>query len=345
MTTAAALAKNPAPEAAVSQMLDGFKVTQALYAASKLSIFDALRDRPLTAAELAAEVGAHAPSLLRLLRFLTAIDILAEDDRQRFTATPLGDVLRSDHPRTVRPWAVMFGSPSFWRSWGDLYQTVVTGEPAFNRVFGKGHFEHLSHDAADAATFNAAMTRGTSDSLPDILDAYDFSAFNKIVDVAGGHGALLRGILERAPNSAGVLYEMPAVAAEARQLRGSPVEARCEFIAGDMFLSVPAGGDLYLMKWIIHDWNDEAAIKILTNIRQAMGAGAGGARLIVVDRIIKPSNEPDRAKWSDLMMMVMLTGRERTEAEFRDLYDAAGFKLNRVIPAGDFALIEGLPME
>lgn len=345
MTGAESLAKGLAPEAVVYQLLDGFKVTQALYAASKLSVFDALRDRPLTAAELAAEVGAHAPSLLRLLRFLTAIDILAEDIQQRFTATTLGETLRSDHPRTVRPWAVMFGSPSFWRSWGDLYETVVTGEPAFNRVFGQGHFEHLSHDAADAATFNAALTRGTSNSLPDILDAYDFSAFNRIVDVAGGHGALLRGILGRAPNSAGVLYEMPAVAAEARQLRGSPVEARCEFIAGDMFQSVPAGGDLYLMKLIIHDWNDKSAIQILKNIRRAMGASVTDARLIVVDRIIKPSNEPDRAKWTDLMMMVMLTGRERTEAEFRELYNAAGFRLNRVIPAGDFALIEGVPIE
>jgi len=331
---------NRPPEAVVYQMLDGFKVTQALYAASMLSIFDVLHDKPLTAPELAAAVGAHAPSLLRLLRFLTSINILAEDDHQRFTATPLGDVLRSDHPRTMRPWAVMFGSPNFWRSWGDLLETVVTGEPAFNRIYGEGHFAYLSHNAADAAIFNAAMTRGTASSLPPILDAYDFSGFKKIVDVAGGHGAMLRGILERAPNAAGVLYEMPSVAAEAHQLRGSPVESRCEFISGDMFQSVPAGGDLYIMKQIIHDWNDEAAIQILKNVRQAIPSHG---RLIVVDRIVKPSNQPDPAKSTDLMMLVMLTGRERTEAEFRDLYAAAGFNLTRTIPAGDFALIEGVP--
>jgi hypothetical protein len=151
---------------------------------------------------------------------------------------------------------------------------------------------------------------------------------------------MLRGILERAPNAAGVLYEMPSVAAEARQLRGSPVEPRCEFIAGDMFQSVPSGGDLYVLKMIIHDWDDEAAIRILKNIRRAMPPHG---RLIVVDRIVKPSNQPDPAKSTDMMMMVMLTGRERTEAEFRHLLNQADLSLTRVIPAGDFALIEGVP--
>jgi hypothetical protein len=333
---------NRPPEAIVAQMLDGFKVTAAIYTASKLSIFDALRDRPLTAQDLAAQAGAHAPSLQRLLRYLTSIGLLIEDDQQRFTATPLGDVLRSDHPKTVRPWALMSGSPTFWRSWGDMHATVVTGKPAFNRLYGEGHFDYLSQHPADAAIFNAGMTNGTTRALPAILDAYDYTRFKKIVDVAGGHGALLRGILERAPNSAGVLYEMPAVAAEARELRGSPVETRCEFIGGNMFESIPAGGDLYFMKWIMHDWNDEAALQILKNVRQAM---LSHGRLIVVDRIVKPSNQPDPAKLADLMMLVMLTGRERTEPEFRDLYRAGGFNLTRVIPAGDFALIEGMPVD
>ncbi len=328
------------PEAVLYQMLDSFRITPVLYTASKLSVFDALQVAPLTAPALAAQVGAHAPSLLRLLRYLTSLGLLAEDDQERFAATPLGEFLRADHPQSMRPWAMMFGSPSFWRSWGDLYETVVTGQPAFDRVFGEPHFDHLSHNPADAATFNAAMTSGTGRALAAILAAYDFSAFHKIVDVAGGQGAMLRGILERAPNATGVLYEMPALAAEARALRGSPVEARCEFVAGDMFQSVPAGGDLYIMKQIIHDWDDAAAIRLLTHCRQAL---APGGRLVVVDRVVKPSNQPDPAKSTDLMMLVMLTGRERTEAEFRALYAAAGFTLARIIDAGDFALIEGLP--
>ncbi|MEP7356430.1 MAG: methyltransferase [Anaerolineales bacterium] len=332
---------NRPPEAIIFQMLDGFKITQAIHAASRLAIFDALAEKTLTASELAASVGAHAPSLLRLLRFLTTIDILAEDDRQRFAATAMGQYLRSDHPLSMRPWADMFGSPTFWRSWGDLYETILTGQPAFDRNYGQGHFDFLSRHPDEAAVFNAAMTRGTARSLPAILEAYDFTPYQKIVDVAGGHGALLRGILERAPRAAGVLYEMPAVAAEARALRGSPVEARCEFVVGSMFESIPAGGDLYVMKQIIHDWDDDAAIRILRNTRQAMGPEG---RLLVVDRIVLPPNQPDPAKSTDLMMLVMLTGRERTEAEFSALYQAAGFRLTRVIPAGEFSLVEGVPI-
>ena len=187
----------------------------------------------------------------------------------------------------------------------------------------------------------AALNTSTSSQLADILEAYDFAGITRIVDVGGGQGALLRGILERYLGARGVLCEMPSVAAEARDLRGSAVEARCEFAGGDMFQSVPLGGQVYILKRIIHDWSDAEAIQILRNCRQAI---SDIGRIILVERIIGPSNQPDPAKWSDLTMLVMLTGRERSEPEYRGLYEAAGFKLTRVIPAGEFSIIEGAPV-
>ena len=332
---------NASPEAAVLRMIRGFQLSQALHAAAKLGIFDLLARGTRTSTEIAGAAGAHEPSLRRLLRFLTTVDVLVEDDRGRFAATAMGELLRSDHPQSVRPWALMLGSPSFWRPWGELYETIKTGQPAFNRVYGEPHFKFLSHSPREAATFNAAMTSGTRSQLTDILAAYDFSGCSKIVDVGGGQGALLRGILERYPEARGVLCEMPSVAAEARVLRGSAVEERCEFVGADMFQSVPLGGDAYILKSIIHDWSDAEAIQILHNCRQAI---SDRGKIMLVERIIGPSNQPDPGKWSDLMMMVMLTGRERTEAEYRELYAGAGFRLTRVVPAGEFSVIEGVPV-
>lgn len=328
-------------QTALFKMIRGFEVSQALYAAAKLAVFDILADGPKTSSEIASAAGAHEPSLRRLLRFLTAVDILLEDNSGRFAATEMGELLRADHPQSVRAWALMFGAAFFWRPWGQLYETILTGLPAFNRVYGEPEFSFLSHNPDEATAFNAAMTSGTSGLLTDLLDACDLSGLTRIVDVGGGQGALLRGILERYPRAKGVLCEMPSVAAQARELRGSAVEKRCEFAGGDMFQSVPLGGDAYILKWIIHDWNDAEAIQILRNCRQAI---SDKGKIMLVERIIGPSNQPDPAKWSDLMMLVMLTGRERTEPEYRELYAAAGFKLTRVIPAGEFSIIEGIPV-
>ena len=323
----------------LAQMVWGSMLTQALHVTARLGVVDVLRDGPKTAGEVAAATHAHPAAVARLLRFLTAVDVLAEDGDGRFSATALGDLLRSDHPQSARALAMMYGSPFCWRAWGDLYETVKRGGPAFDRVHGESFFDHFGHDADDAAIFNAAMTSLSTVDLPVVLDAYDFSGFAKIVDIGGGHGALLRGILERCPNATGVLADVPSVLATSA-LAGSVVGGRCEAVATDMFASVPAGGDAYVLKRILHDWSDAESSRILRNCRRAI---APHGKLLVMDAVVMPSNRPDPAKWMDLNMMVLLTGRERTEREFAELYASAGFRLTRVIPAGRLSIVEGAP--
>ncbi|GAC1524691.1 MAG: methyltransferase [Chloroflexota bacterium] len=332
--TSQASQDGPFPEAVLYQMLGGFQVSQALSTAAKLAIFDMLRDGPKTSPELVEAVGAHAPSLRRLLRFLTTIDILTEDEQGRFAATLMGELLRSDHPQSAHPWAVLLGAPIIWQPWGDLYETVLTGQPAFERAYGEPFFTYLGHSPQDAAVFNAAMTADTS-SLSALLDGYDFSSVTRIIDVGGGQGALLRGVLERYPHTTGVLCDLPSVVMDAQVLKASAVAHRCEFIGGDMFASVPAG-DAYLLKRIIHDWSDAEAIQVLRNCRQAI---SDDGRLLLIERVIQPSTRSP-----DLMMLILVTGRERTEEEFRDLFAAAGFRLTRVIPGEDLSIIEGIPV-
>ena len=334
-------AKASAPPAAqVVQLIWGFMASQAIHVAAKLAVFDALRDGPKTSRELADASGSQEPALRRLLRFLTAVDLLTEDKHGRFSATALGGVLRSDHPQSVRSLAVMYGEPFFWRSWGDFYETVKTGKPAFERVHGDTLFAYLARCPADSAVFNAGMTSASSVDVPAILDAYDFSGFAKIVDVAGGHGALLRGILERNPNAAGILCDMPSVVAGAAELEHSNVRTRCELVGADIFQSVPAGGDVYLLKRILHDWSDPEAVQILRSCRRAI---VPGGKLLVMEAVVQPPNRPDPAKWMDLNMLVLLTGRERTEEEFGELYARAGFRLTRVVPTMRLSIVEGIP--
>lgn len=324
----------------VMQMIWGFMVSQALHVAAKLAVFDALRDGPKTASELAEVTHSQELALRRLLRLLTAVDMLTEDDLGRFSATPLGDQLRSDHPQSARSYAVMYGEPFFWRAWGDLYETVKTGKPGFERVHGESFFDYLAKHPIDAAIFNAGMTSASNLDLAAILNAYDFSGFTKIVDVGGGHGALLRGILERYPNAAGVLCDLPSVVAGASEIEHSTVATRCELVGADMFQSVPAGGDAYILKRVIHDWSDAESTRILQNCRRAIAAKG---KLLLIEAIVKPPNQPDPVKLMDLNMLVLVTGLERTEEEFRRLYASAGFRLTRVVPAMRLSIIEGVP--
>jgi O-methyltransferase domain/Dimerisation domain len=338
MTPSDAKAPLPAPSQLI-QMIWGFMASQALHVAAKLGVFDELRDGPKTVREVAEASDSQELPLRRLLRFLTAIDLVTEDEKGRFSSTALGALLRSDHPQSVRPMAVMYGEPFYWRPWGDLYATVKTGMPAFERVFGEPFFEYLALSPEEGAIFDAGMTGFSNIDVPAILEVYDFSGLGTIVDVAGGHGALLRTILERYPYSRGVLCDMPSVIAGATELKSSDVATRCELITADFFKSVPAGGDAYILKRILHDWNDEESVHILKNCRRAIAAGG---KLLVIEQVVKPSNQPDPAKWMDLNMLTLLTGRERTESEFRELYARAGFKLTRVVPAMRLSIVEGV---
>jgi hypothetical protein len=323
------------------EMIYGSMVTQALHVAAKLKVFDVLRDGPKTAGLIAEATGAHGPALRRLLRSLTALSVLAEDEDGRFSATPLGALLQTDHPQSARPLALLYGDPLFWRPWGDFHETVKTGDPAFDRVYGKPLFDYLARHPDDAALFNGGMTSASRLDLPAILTAYDFSVFKRIVDVGGGHGALLRGILERCPNVRGVLCDLPSVVEGAREIEKSGVASRCEIVGADMFQSVPAGGDAYILKRILHDWGDTESTRILRSCRRAITANG---RLVVMEFVVKPPNEPDVAKLMDLNMLALLTGVERTEDEFRELYASAGFRLTRVLSAGRLSIVEGVPV-
>ncbi|MEZ4869360.1 MAG: methyltransferase [Caldilineaceae bacterium] len=322
------------------QMAWGFRISQALYVTAKLGILDLLCDGPKPSWEIANALGAHEPSLRRLLRALTGLDILTADGQGYFTVTELGKLLQTEHPLSLRSSAIFAGSPFIWQAWGALDQAVMTGIPAFNQVFGETFFDYVAQNPNAAAVFNAAMAHSTTSDLAPLLAAYDFSGFRKIVDVGGGQGSLLQCILEQYPDATGILYDLPAVLSSAQAVKDSPVSARCELVGGDMFHFVPIGGDAYILKWIIHDWSDAEAIKVLQNCRQAM---SDQGKVISVEMVIKPTAGPDEAKWLDLDMLVLLTGRERTEQEFRDLYAAAGLTLTRVIPAGKFSIIEGVP--
>lgn len=332
----------PSQADVLGQMIWGFGVSQALCTAAKLGIVDVLGNAPKRASEIADALGIHELSLRRLCRALTSIDILSEDEYGRFTTTSIGELLRADHPQSMRPMAILIGSPFVWRPWGELFEAVRSGKPAFDQVHGESFFEYFGRRPKEASVFNEAMTGATSGQLPAILEAYDFSGFRKIVDVGGGQGALLRGILERYPDAIGVLCDVPAVAAAASEIRGTPLADRCGFVGADIFKSVPVGGDVYILKAIVHDWSDEQGIRILRNCRQGI---RDGGKILLIEWVLKPSNEPDFGKLLDLNMLVVLPGRERTEAEFRDLYDAAGFRLTRIISTtAGVSIIEGIPV-
>jgi hypothetical protein len=274
------------------------------------------------------------------MRALASLGIFAEDGNGNFDNTHLSLMLRSDDPGSLRGAALMYSSPPIWTSWGQLYDSVKTGQPSFDRIHGTPFFEYLDGHPNDAAVFNAAMTAGSSVGLAAILPAYDFSRFRRIADIGGGHGALLHAILSANPKLHGLLVDMPKVVAGATILRDQAIANRCEIIGADFFESIPAGTDAYVMKHVIHDWNDEDALKILRNCRRAIPADG---TLLLIEWVLKPFNEPDVGKLLDLNMLVNLRGLNRTEAEFQSLLRQAGFSLMRIIPTGQASIIESLP--
>jgi SAM-dependent methyltransferase len=333
------------------QMIAGFRETQAIYVAAKLGIADLIAQTPKTAAELAQAINdelvqasktkAHAPSLRRLLLMLSSLGIFAEDTDGKFRSTPLGDLLRRDHPQSQQSLAILFGSAFFWKPWGELYETIVSGQPAFDRMYAMPFFDYLSTHPEDAAIFNGAMTSITAQVIPAVLAAYDFSRFERIVDVGGGHGAVLQAILSANPGLHGVLADLPAVVAGATALKSEPIARRCSTVGTNFFESVPDGADCYLMKRIIHDWNDEDAVKILRNCRRAIRPGG---TLLLIEWVLKGLNQPDPGRASDLLMLAMLGGQERTEADFATLLGKAGFSLTQVIAtSGPASIVESHP--
>lgn len=316
----------------------------AAYAIShlaRLGVPDLLESGPKSASELAPQIGADPDALYRLMRATAAAGVLAERPDGTFEQTPMSDLLRSNAHLSFRAAAMMATEEWQLRGCECLDYCVRSGKQALERVYGKPIFEYLSENAGAAAVFQGAMTALSVVEAPAVVDAYDFSGIGSIVDVGGGHGLLLATILTRYPGMRGTLYDRPQVIDGAKSGPLPALLDRCTLTSGDMFASVPAGADAYIMKYIIHDWPDELCLKILRACRRGV---IPSGKLLIVDSVIKPGNELDWGKVLDLEMLMFPGGRERTEAQFSDLLAASGWRVNRVIPtACPLSIVEAFP--
>lgn len=336
----------PAPPAAmqVIQMIVGKHVSQAISVAAELGIADALRDAPKHVEELAAATSAHASSLYRLLRALSSVGIFAEIEDRQFGLTSLAACLCGDAPDSIRNLARWYGAPTMLRGWGELLHSVKTGATGVKQALGvTDPFAYMSEHPEQEQIFHAFMTEVSRKNTPGIVDAYDFGRFRRIVDVGGSHGLLLSAILRRYPSPRGIVFDLPrAVEGARRTIAADGLTERCEALAGNFFESVPAGADAYFLKQVIHDWDDAPAVAILRNVRQAIPAEG---RLLLIEFVVPPRNEPSLSKIFDLDMLVVTGGRERTEIEYRNLLASAGFTLAAIHPtAGLQCVIEGVPL-
>jgi hypothetical protein len=325
---------------AMLQMIAGKWVSQALYVVAKLGIPDLVAAGMHDCQALAHKTGTHPPSLYRILRATASLGVLSESEPGRFDLTPLAECLCSDAPNSLRSVAIFAGEPSTWLPWGELLQCVIAGSSQFEKVMGAPPFEYLAKHPETAAIFDDSMTNFSRMEKPAIVSSYNFSTFNTIVDVAGGRGGLLAEILRQNPRARGLLFDMPSVEAGARtNIKAEGMIGRCEFVAGDFFQSVPKGADAYILKHIIHDWDDEHAITILRNIARAMSPGS---KVLVIEMVIQPGNDPSFAKLLDLEMLAIPGGQERTEAEYAGLFGAAGLGEAKIYPTqAPVSVIEG----
>ena len=331
----------PPAHVGMLQLLNGMHVAGAVACLAQLGIPDLVADGPQSAGDLASQIGAHPRTLYRLMRATASVGVLSEAPDGKFSQTPLSAVLCRNANPSLRALAIMGTREWHVRGWERLEHSVRTGKTALDEVYGKSLFEHFQENPAEAQIFNDCMTAISMIDSPAVAEAYSFDGIASIVDVAGGHGLLLATILARNPKLRGTLFDAPHVIEGAKNGPLKPLMSRCTLVAGDMFSSVPAGADAYIMKHIIHDWTDERCVKLLKACRKAVNPGG---KLLVVDHVIQPGNDFHPGKFLDLQMLLFPGGRERTEKEFRDLFAAAGWRLNRVIPtaAGEY-VVEGVP--
>jgi SAM-dependent methyltransferase len=340
--TRRAPAKKASTPMTLMNLTAGKWVSQAIAVAAELGVADLLKDGPRTAADIARKANASEDGVYRLLRALGSVGLFAETGHRKFRLTPLGKLLRTDSPEALGGYARFTGHESTWRPWGELRHSVRTGEPAFDQVFAMPVFEYFAKVPEAAAVFDAAMTSISTLESKAVVAAYDFSGIHTLVDVAGGHGLLIATILKANRRMRGILFDLPHVASGATALlRRGGVADRCQVVSGDFFASVPEGGDAYVMKHIIHDWDDERATQILRNCYRAMRPGG---KLLIVDAVIPPGNGAHFGKLLDLEMLVLTPrGRERTQAEFRELLERSGFRLRRVVATEThLSVVEGV---
>ena len=326
------------------RLMNGFRGYQSIVVACKLNLPDLVAAEPRTAETLAAITGTHADSLRRLLRGLVAWRVFTEDSDGRFHATEVSDHFRSDTPG-LRNITVMLSTEGYV-AWSEALEAVRTGRPVFEKVFGKSRWQQMADNPEDATAFNAAMVETTKRVSGAFVKAFDFAGVSTVVDVGGGNGALLAAVLKGHPETRGVLFDLPAGLAGAREkMREAGVEDRVEIVEGSFFESIPQGADLYMLKSIVHDWDEPHALAILRTCRAAMTAPR--ARVVLLERTLSERiDDPDAELglvMSDLHMMVVLGGRERTPTEYGELLARAGLRMTRHVPADpEFGAVEAV---
>lgn len=320
--------------------------TQAVSVATRLRLPELLREGPRTAQALAQATHCDRPALTRLLRALTSIDVLTETAGGMFDLTPLGELLCADVPGSLAAWAEFCGTRS-WAAWGCLEQSIRSGDSLRKQAGGADGFHHLENDVQAALLFNRAMVELTQPVAAAIARTLDWSGMRLIVDVGGGYGELVAAILSRHPTLRGVLFDLAhATAAAGSRLAAAGLEGRCSLVTGSFFGVIPGAADAYLLKSILHDWDDERAVEILLNCRRAM---APHARLFVIERIAPEHfrdtpHDRDIAR-SDLNMLIGTGGHERTEKQYHELLEAAELRITRMLPSADpYAVVEAIPI-
>jgi hypothetical protein len=333
--------QTPPAHVGILQIVLGSQIAGAVSCLAQLGIPDLIENAPKSADELAKQIGADPQALYRLMRATASVGVLSEGPDEKFSQTPMSKVLRSDAKPCLRSFAMMSGREWHERGWANLEYCIRTGKQALDKIYGAHVFEYLKQNPDEGQIFHGAMTELSMIDSPAVAGAYDFAGIRSIVDIAGGHGFLLATILEKYPHLRGTLYEEPHVLDGAANGPLKSLKDRCTFTSGDMFSSVPAGADAYIMKHIIHDWQDDLCIKLLKACRQ--GVNAGG-KLLVVDAVIPLGNDFFPGKFLDLQMLLFPSGRERTEKQFSELLAASDWRMNRVIPTAAMdSIIEAFP--
>lgn len=335
-----------APTVTMLNLLNGMWAARAIQAAAQLGIADLLSDGPRQVHELAEATGAHAPSLYRLLRALASLSIFTELAPRTFAQTELSSSLCSGHAGSMRAMALMMGGAWEWNAWRELDYSVRTGQPAFDHVYGMDLWHYYRDENPQAGKiFDEAMANVSNVVCTVVPRFYDFSPFHTVVDVGGGRGTLLTALLHAFPHLHGLVFDQPHVIALAReQIAAAHLTERCTALGGDFFETVPPGADAYLLKAVLHNWDDENCIRILKNCRRALHPGG---RLLVIDAVLGDEEGSGTfAKLLDVQMLIEQRGRERTAAEFQALFATAGFRLNRVIRLPTIQdLVEAVPIE
>ena len=329
------------PSEQMQLLITGFRVSQAVHTAAELRLSDLLASQPMTAGDLATAAGCDPDALHRLLRALASLGVYEQLPDGRFASTALGDQLRSDVPGSQHAFAAFAGRAYWWQAWSALSHSIRTGQNAFQFVHGRDDWQYRAEHPDESTTFDAFMTANSVRAGAAIVRAYDFERFATVVDVAGGRGALLAAILSQHPSMRGILFDQPhVVSGAAATFLDAGVHSRCEIVGGNMFDAVPEGGDAYLLKAILHDWEDPQAHAILATCRRAMNPTA---TLIVMERLLDGADQ--EVFFSDLNMLVGPGGRERGTDEFAELFAGAGFRLTGTVPTGTpWAVVEAVPV-